>query len=95
MKSHHAAERTEKEFFLQPVRLKKFTDQLLRKEMIDKVGNDSIMYKSKKGELRHYYEVLAFLKNFVIINPANYSQMQDEFIDKVYRKTSTVLPQLL
>jgi hypothetical protein len=89
-----AGERTEKEYFLTPKRLKKFADQLLSKELISDQDYKEINAKTEAGEFRDYIEILRYLKNLVIINTNEYSGKLEEYLEEIYRKTATALPTL-
>lgn len=87
-------ERTEREYFLTPEKLKKFVDQLLSKELITDLNHKEIMNKSEKGEFRDYSEVLRYIKGLVIINTDEYTGEPEAYLEKIYRKTSTAFPTL-
>jgi hypothetical protein len=89
-----AGSATEQEYFLSPIRYKKFADGLFSRGLISRQGYDEIMEKSAAGDFRDYQEPLRYLKNFVIIDLKKYSIKPEEYIESIYRTTSDVFPGL-
>jgi hypothetical protein len=85
---------TNEEYFLKPEHFYKFLQALLKTDIIDEYSFQKLRELSANNALHQYEQIFPYFKRYAIIDLPKLPDNYEEFLQRLYENTSTVLPGL-